>query len=40
MNLVDAESGKVIEGKGKTGVLVASRPWPSIARTIYGDHQR
>lgn len=23
-----------------SGMLVASQPWPSMARTIFGDHQR
>jgi acetyl-CoA synthetase len=40
LNLVDAHSGEILNGNGVQGVLVASRPWPSIARTIYGDHQR
>lgn len=40
MSLVDGKTGEVIEGNGKQGVLVASVPWPSIARTIWGDHQR
>ena len=30
----------MISGNGVKGVLVASRPWPSIARTVYNDHQR
>lgn len=33
------EEGKVIEGPGE-GYLVFSRPWPSLMRTIYGDHSR
>eukprot|EP01108_Squamamoeba_japonica_P009093 TRINITY_DN8351_c0_g1_i1.p1 TRINITY_DN8351_c0_g1~~TRINITY_DN8351_c0_g1_i1.p1 ORF type:complete len:310 (-),score=198.51 TRINITY_DN8351_c0_g1_i1:32-961(-) len=40
MSLVDAQSGAVLAGNGVTGVLVASRPWPSIARTVFNDHQR
>jgi acetyl-CoA synthetase len=40
MSLVDASTGAVLGGGGVQGVLVASRPWPSMARTIYGDHQR
>ncbi len=31
--------GKVLEGEAK-GILVFSHPWPSQARTLYGDHQR
>jgi acetyl-CoA synthetase len=38
--LVDSQSGQVLEGNAVQGVLVISRPWPSIARTIFGDHQR
>jgi len=38
--LLDAEKGTLIEGNGVSGVLVMAQPWPSIARTVYGDHQR
>ena len=31
--------GRVMEGPAE-GILVISRPWPSQARTVYGDHQR
>lgn len=34
------EKGKVIEGNGVEGLLAIQHSWPSIARTIYGDHQR
>jgi acetyl-CoA synthetase len=34
------EQGQVIEGNGVEGHLCLSRPWPSMARTIWGDHQR
>ncbi|POW07168.1 hypothetical protein PSHT_10065 [Puccinia striiformis] len=37
--LLEPATGKVIEGSG-SGVLALKRPWPSMARTIYGDHQR
>ena len=37
--LVD-ENGKVITSKQAEGILTINYPWPSIARTIYGDHQR
>jgi acetyl-CoA synthetase len=30
----------IIEKDGKEGALVIKRPWPGMARTIYGDHQR
>ena len=38
--ILDAESGKVIEGNGVTGVLAIAEPWPAQMRTIYGDHKR
>jgi acetyl-CoA synthetase len=34
------EKGNVVKGKDVTGILVFAAPWPGIARTIYGDHQR
>jgi acetyl-CoA synthetase len=37
--LVD-EKGNEIEGNGVEGRLCIKFPWPSIARTIYGDHKR
>ena len=33
-------NGKEISENGKEGVLAIKYPWPSIARTIYGDHER
>ncbi len=38
--VIEAETGKVLEGNGVTGVLALSEPWPGQARTIYGDHDR
>jgi len=38
--LLDPEKGTLIEGNGVSGVLVMAQPWPSIARTVYGDHER
>jgi len=38
--LLDPEKGTLIEGNGVSGVLVMAQPWPSIARTVYGDHAR
>jgi len=38
--LLDPQSGKEIEGNEVEGVLVLKNPWPSIARTIWGDHGR
>ena len=32
--------GIEIEGNDKDGALCIKRPWPGIARTIHGDHQR
>ena len=37
--LVDPD-GKVIMEKEAEGILTINYPWPSIARTIYGDHER
>ena len=37
--LLDDE-GNVLEGNNVEGKLVIQRPWPSIMRTVYGDHQR
>jgi acetyl-CoA synthetase len=34
------ENGKEISGNDVDGRLVMKFPWPSIARTIYGNHQR
>ncbi len=34
------ENGKEIEGNAVEGNLCIQFPWPSIARTIYGDHDR
>jgi len=33
-------NGKEIEEVKAEGILAIKQPWPSIARTIYGDHQR
>jgi len=38
--VVDAASGKELEGNDVEGVLCIKRPWPSMARTVYGDHDR
>ena len=34
------ENGKELEGNSVEGRLCIKFPWPSIARTIYGDHNR
>ena len=40
--LLDPTSGKEIDMNGKSveGVLAIKKPWPSIARTVFGDHAR
>ncbi|KAG6380401.1 hypothetical protein JVT61DRAFT_8520 [Boletus reticuloceps] len=38
--ILDAVSGQELEGNNVEGVLVLKRPWPSIARTVWGDHNR
>ncbi|GAA5920340.1 hypothetical protein JCM1841_005571 [Sporobolomyces salmonicolor] len=38
--LLDPTTGKEIEGNEVEGVLAVRKPWPSIARTVYGDHKR
>ena len=37
--LVDSE-GNIIEGNGVEGNLCIKSSWPSLARTLYGDHER
>ncbi len=37
--LLDDE-GNVIEGNPAAGNLAIDRPWPSMLRTVYGDHKR
>ena len=34
------DQGNVIEGNPASGNLVIKAPWPSMIRTIYGDHKR
>ena len=34
------DKGNELEGNGISGLLAINKPWPSIARTIYGDHER
>jgi len=34
------EKGNEIAGNDVSGILAFKRPWPGIARTIYGDHER
>ena len=34
------EKGNELEGNGVSGLLAIKKPWPSMARTIQGDHER
>ncbi|MFQ5450360.1 MAG: acetate--CoA ligase [Nitrospinaceae bacterium] len=38
--VIEAETGKVCDGNGVSGVLAIAEPWPGQARTIFGDHDR
>lgn len=38
--LIDPVSGEEIHDNEVEGVLAFRRPWPSMARTVWGDHQR
>ncbi|MBI5427766.1 MAG: acetate--CoA ligase [Nitrospinae bacterium] len=38
--VIDAESGKVLDGNDVSGVLAIAEPWPGQSRTVYGDHAR
>jgi len=38
--VLDPTTGKEIEGNSVAGVLVFAKSWPSMLRTVYGDHQR
>ena len=38
--VLDSNTGKEIHGYDVEGVLCIKRSWPSMARTIYGDHDR
>ena len=38
--IIDPVSGKEIEGNDVEGVLAFKQPWPSMARTVWGAHQR
>lgn len=42
INLVvlDSQTGKEIEGNNVEGVLAIKAPWPGMARTVFGDHER
>ena len=38
--IVDATTGKELQGNDVEGVLCIRKPWPSMARSIWGDHKR
>jgi acetyl-CoA synthetase len=38
--LLDPHTGEELKGNGVSGVLTVKHPWPSMARTVYGDHDR
>jgi len=38
--VVEASSGATLDGNGVEGVLCFGQPWPGIARSIWGDHDR
>ncbi|KAB8235860.1 acetate--CoA ligase [Aspergillus alliaceus] len=38
--ILDPVSGEELSGNSVEGVLVAKYPWPSMARTVWGAHQR
>ncbi|KAI0284628.1 acetate--CoA ligase [Russula aff. rugulosa BPL654] len=38
--ILDPQSGKILEGNNVEGVLAVRSPWPSIARTVFKDHDR
>jgi acetyl-CoA synthetase len=38
--LLDPHSGEEVKGNEVEGVLAIRSPWPSMARTVYNDHER
>ncbi|KAI8089392.1 acetyl-coenzyme A synthetase [Halteromyces radiatus] len=38
--ILDPQTGAVLKGNDVTGVLAISQPWPSMARTVYNNHNR
>ena len=34
------ENGNEVEGNPASGYLCVKSPWPSLMRTVYGDHER
>lgn len=40
LEILDPQSGKVLEGNDVEGVLAVRQSFPSIARTVYDNHDR
>ena len=40
VDILDPNTGAVLEGGDVEGVLACKKPWPSLARTVYKDHAR
>ena len=38
--IIDPVSGQELHGNDVEGVLAIKKPWPSMARTVWGAHQR
>lgn len=38
--VLNPKTGEELEGKDVEGVLAFKRPWPSLTRTVWGDHNR
>jgi acetyl-CoA synthetase len=38
--IIDPVSGREITGNDVEGVLAIKKPWPSMARTVWGAHKR
>lgn len=38
--ILDASTGKELNGTSVEGVLCIAKPWPSMARTVYNNHSR
>lgn len=38
--IIDPISGREVTGNDVEGVLAIKKPWPSMARTVRGDHKR
>ena len=40
LEILDPQTGKVLEGNDVEGVLAVRQSFPSIARTVYDNHER